>query len=425
MAETGASWLWLAAGILPLVPVLSLLTALLERSGPIRLRHWVEEAGGRLRALFEQPSRFEVFRYLLNVSAKLAPLLLFAALAAAASEAAIGHPLALAAAFVALAVAATELASRSLLGWDPEEALRRMTWLYRSALFVLMPAVVAVAPLVPRRQQEPSAGDAHEEEASEEEVEAFLDVGTREGILEPEDRDLVWGVVDFGDTQVRSVMTPRVDMVCADAAVSLEQLAELFATSSHSRIPLFRESVDQIVGIVHIRDLLVALRAEAPPSVAAIAQAPMLVPETKLLGELLKEFQARRQQMAIVINEWGGTEGLVTVEDLIEEIVGEIADEHDETEPENRLLEDGSVRLDGRAEIDLLDEFFGFRPAQGEDSYETVGGFVSGLLGRVPEAGERIEHAWLRFDIEQADERRILSMRVGRRDDEPASGERS
>ncbi len=407
--------LWAAVLILPLMPLLSLMTALLERSGPIRMRHWVEETGGRLRTLYEVPARFEVFRYLLNVCAKLAPLALFVALGAAGANAGLHVSYGLALTFVAFAVAGTELASRSLVGRDPESALRRTTGLYRIALGVLTPLIYLLAPLARRRVTELPGAEtgAPEEEASEEEVEAFIDVGTREGILEPSDRDMVWGVVDFRDTQVRSVMTPRVDVVAAPAESTLEELADLFASSSHSRIPLFRGSIDQIVGVLHIRDLLSALRAPAPqPSPASVAQPPVLVPETKMLGDLLEVLQERRQQMAVVINEWGGTEGLVTVEDLLEEIVGEISDEHDEVEPENRLLDDGSVMLDGRAELDTLDDFFGYRPS--ETQIETVGGFVTMIFGRVPEDGETLAYGGLEFDIERADERRILSVRVRR-----------
>jgi putative hemolysin len=412
-------WLLLVALLLALVPLTSLLTALAERSGPIRMRHWVEEAGGRLRALYERPARFEVFRYLLNVAAKLAPLALFGALARALSLAGTALPWTLAALLVALAVAATELANRSLLGRDSESSLRRMTWLYRTALVVLSPAVAVLAPLVPRRPEAGEGTPAAADEASEEEVEAFIDVGTREGILEPEDRDLVWGVVDFGDTRVRSVMTPRVDIVAARVDEPLESLAERFVASSFSRLPLYRESIDQIVGVLHIRDLLAGLRRTPRPTAAELAQRPLLVPETKPLADLLKELKARRQQMAIVINEFGGTEGLVTVEDLIEEIVGEIEDEHDEGEPENRVLDDGSLLLDGRAAIATLDEFFGWRPDS--ETSETVGGLVSGLLGYVPRAGETLVHEGLRFDVERADERRILGLRV-RREAAPAEG---
>ncbi len=416
-----SGWLWAAVALLPWVPLLSMLTALLERSGPIRMRHWVEESGGRLRLLYEDPHRFDAFRYLLNLLAKLAPLGFFAALAGAGEAGGLRAPFWTAFAVVAVTIAATELAARSLLRSDPEDALRRLTWIYRLALGALMPLVLALAALKARQPASALEPDGDDETASEEEVEAFIDVGTREGILEPEDRDLVWGVVDFGDTQVRSVMTPRVDMVCAPADSSLDQIADLFASSAYSRIPLYRDSIEQIVGVLHIRDLLLALRGPEPrPAIETLAPPPMLVPETKLLGDLLREFKIRRQQLAIVINEWGGTEGLVTVEDLVEEIVGEISDEHDEGVPENHLLEDGSLMLDGRAAVETLDEFFGFRPEEG--GYETVGGLVSSVHGRIPEAGDVVELGALRFEVEKADERRILSMRVRRREPDEAEG---
>ena len=406
-----SGWIWLSLLFGALLPALSLLTVLLERSGPIRMRHWVEEAGGRLRALYEDSRRFEVYCYLLNLMAKLVPIALFAAVARAAVVTGLGVAFWIAGAVVALALAVTEMANRSLLGRDPEEALRRMTFLYRATLVPLLPVIGLVAPLLPRHE-EPEAAPLDDEEASEEEVEAFIDVGTREGILEPEDRDLVWGVVDFGDTQVKSVMTPRVDIVAAPVDESLDRLARLFVEGSVTRIPLYRDAVDHIVGILHIRDLLAGLQRDPRPAAAELARPPFLVPETKLLGELLKELQSKHQQMAIVINEFGGTEGLVTAEDLVEEIVGEIQDEYDDAEPENQLLEDGSLVLDGRAAIEVLDEFFSWRPP--EESMETVGGLVSGHVGYVPQAGEVIMLDGLQFQIERADERRILALRVRR-----------
>ncbi len=404
-------WIWATLVLAPLLPVLVLQTALLERAGPIRMRHWSEEAGGRLRELFEDASRFAVFRFLLNLLAKLVPLALFAAVARAVERTGFSWPFLAAGLLVAILWAVSEIASRSLLRRDPEEALRRLTLLYRIGLVALTPLIVLVAPLVSVRSEELD-DDPASEEATEEEVEAFIDVGTREGILEPEDRALVWGVVDFGETRVRSVMTPRVDIVAASIDEPLEQLVDRVIENSVSRLPLYLDSIDQVVGIVHIRDLLAAQRRAPTPSVSELAKPALLIPESKLLGELLREFQAKRQQMAIVINEWGGTEGLVTVEDLLEEIVGEIQDEHDEAEPENRLLEDGTLLLDGRAAIDLLDEHFGWRPE--EETNETVGGLVSGILGFVPQRGDAAESGGLRFEVERADERRILSLRVRR-----------
>jgi len=404
---------WLAIVVTPFVPILALLTALLERSGPIRMRHWVEESGGNLRRLYERPARFAVFRFLLNLLAKLAPLTLFAAIARSLEHFDVAWAFLGAGAAVAVVLALGELASRSVLGRDPEEALRRLTTLYRLAYGLLAPLLVLLAPLI-LRDLPPEESEAHEEEASEEEVEAFIDVGTREGILEPEDRDLVWGVVDFGDTQVRSVMTPRVDVVAGRLDEPVDALLERMVTRSVSRMPIFRDSIDQMIGILSLRDLLAGSRRQPPAEVGDLVKPAMLVPETKLLGDLLREMQGRRQQMAIVINEHGGTEGVVTVEDLVEEIVGEIQDEYDEAEPENRLLEDGSLILDGRASLEALDEFFDWHPE--ESSTETVGGLVSGLVGYMPRPGESIVHEGLQFEVQKSDERRILSLRVRRLD---------
>lgn len=409
MAGSPALALWLAALLLGLLPLLSLATALLERSGPIRMRHWVEETGGNLRRLWEDPARFGLYRVLLNLAAKLVPLGLCLALGTAGERLRLERPFVYAVAAVALLVALLEIAGRRMLRSGPESALAGLTWIYRLAYFAFWPLITLLGPLLagPRGQFDDGSED---DEASEEEVEAFIEVGTQEGILEPEDRALVWGVLDFGDTQARSVMTPRVDMVCGRMSDSLDRLAEIFTESEYSRLPLYGESIDQIVGVLHLRDLFHALRTEPRPALETIVQTPYFIPGTKHLGELLKELQARRQQLAIVLNEFGGAEGLVTIEDVIEEIVGEIADEHDDEQPENRLLEDGSLILDGRAAVDTLDEFFGVKPL--EDGYETVGGLLSGISGQVPASGTTLYHAGLQFDVEKADDRRVLAVRV-------------
>ena len=411
MADSPVLYLWLAAILLGLLPLLSLATALLERSGPIRMRHWVEETGGNLRRLWEDPARFGLYRVLLNLSAKLVPLGLCLALGRAGERLGMARPFIFGVAAVAVVVTLSEIAGRRMLRRGPESALAGLTWIYRSAYFVFLPVIALLGPLLgaPRDLLDDRNED---DEASEEEVEAFIAVGTQEGILEPEDRDLVWGVVDFGDTQARSVMTPRVDMVCGRMSDSLDRLAEIFTESEYSRLPLYRDSVDQIVAILHLRDLFRALRSEPRPDLESIVQTPYFIPGTKHLGELLKELQARRQQIAIVLNEFGGTEGLVTIEDVVEEIVGEIADEHDDEPTENRLLEDGSLLLDGRAALDTLDDFFGVTPL--EDGYETVGGLLSGISGQVPAAGTTLFHSGLQFDVEKADDRRVLAVRVRR-----------
>ncbi len=407
-----AALAWTVGLLLPLAALLAVVSALLERSGPIRLRHWAQEAGGGLRTLYEQGPRFGAFRVLLSLAARLAPLCLL--LAAARLLAGLGVPRALLWAFAgtALVVAAIEAANRILVGPDPEAGLRRLTRVYRVLLVVLRPLIAVIAPLLPgtpeRREGE------EEEEATDEEIEAFIDVGTREGILEPEEGDWVWSIVGFGDTLVRSVMTPRVDMVVAPLDASLDALAERFVESGHSRIPIYEESIDRIVGILHIRDVLRALRSPEPPPVSELVKPPFVVPETKPLGELLKELQARFQQVAIVVDEYGGTAGMVTVEDLVEEIVGEIMDEHEALVAELVPLPGGAYRLDGRAHLELLEDIFGVK--LDEQDVETVGGLIYTELGRVPEAGDAVECKGLRFTVEEVADRRIQSVRVERAD---------
>ena len=403
----------MAASLLTLVltvltVLVQLLAALLDRSGPIRLRYWAEEASGRLLGLFEEPLKFEVFRYLLSWLARMATVGLFLVLLSLTRT--LWSPSWLVAVVtLGLILAATELVIRSLVGRDPERALRRFTGIYRVALFFLMPFISALAPLMPAAVVERREDEG---EVTEDEIEAFLDVGAREGILDPGEEDLIQRVIDFGDTVVRSVVTPRIDMVCAPVSSSLETLAELFLSSKHSRIPVYQASVDHIVGVLHIRDLLQGLRDEGDSSAEDLAMEPYFVPETKPLNELLSEFQALHLQMAIVVDEYGGTSGMVTVEDLLEEIVGEIEDEHDEAAPVNERLEDGGWRLDGRVPVESLDELFDVELE--EEAYETIGGLIFGTLGYVPQPGESLEVGGLRFQIESIDQRRISSVAVHR-----------
>ncbi len=419
---------WAAAALLPAAAVVAVLSALLERSGPIRLSHWAEEAGGRLRELYDQPVRFGVFRSLLSLASRLLAIGLYMAAAALLAAAGRQHPRAWALGLTAAVLAAVEVVNRTLVGRDRERALRACTVLYRLALLGLLPLVAVVAraaELTARvrgsraeREEEPEEDDA----ASHEEIEAFIDVGTREGIIEPEQGEWLSNIVDFPETQARSVMTPRMDMVCAPVDSSRDALAERFLESGHTRIPLYQDSIDHIVGVLHIVDLLKALREPEPPAggrgargsrIGELLKPPVFIPETKPLADLLKELQARSQQMAIVVDEYGGTAGLVTIEDLVEEIVGEISDEHGDGQPaEREPLDDGAWRLDGRAHLDVLEELFGVEIADAD--YETVAGLIFSALGQVPHPGEVVDEAGLRFTVEEVENRRIKTLRVER-----------
>jgi CBS domain containing-hemolysin-like protein len=405
---------WALALLLPTAVLASVLSALLERSGPIRLRHWAEEAGGRLRRLYDLPVRFVVFRYVLSLASRLAPIGLYVSLAEVLYRLGALHPGAWAVAAVLLVVAVTEMTNRALVGHDPERALRALTRVYRIVLLVLSPLLSVLTPLVPAVSLERDRREDGDEDetVTDEEIEAFIDVGTREGILEPEQGEWLWSIVDFRDSMVRSVMTPRIDIICAPVDAALDTLAERFVESGHSRIPLYQDSIDNIVGILHIRDVLRASRMPDPPPARDMVKPPLFIPETKPLGELLKELQARFQQVAIVVDEYGGTAGLVTVEDLVEEIVGEIMDEHEALAAELEPLENGAYRLDGRAHIELLDELFQVEVEDPE--YETVAGLIFSALGHVPQVGESVDCFGLRFTVEAVADRRIQTVKVER-----------
>ena len=406
---SGLLSLALAAGALSLATVVSsVLAALLERPSPIRLSHWVDEAGGRLQTLYESPRRFEAFRFLLSTFAKLSAAALVVVLAQVQpATLRISGPV-LALLVVGLLVSVTELLNRRLVRRDPESALKGLTAAYRLALVPCLPLVAFLAPLMPNGDMERKEED--EDEISDQEIDAFIDVGTREGILDSEESELVRSVVDFGDTWVRSVMTPRIDIVCAPVSQSLEDLATVFVESTHSRIPLHEETIDQIVGSLHLRDLMRGLRSEAPVSARELAKPILFVPESKPLAEVLKELQERRQQLAVVVDEYGGTSGLVTIEDLLEEIVGEIVDQDEELPPQALALPEGGWRLDGRIRIDELARIFDLTLE--DESVDTVAGMVFSAFGYVPEVGEAVEVKSLHFVVEEVSDRRIQTVRV-------------
>ena len=250
-----------------------------------------------------------------------------------------------------------------------------------------------------------------EEEASDREIRAFLDVGEAAGIIEGEEGEILESLVEFFDTTVREVMTPRTDMVAVRESASWEELMEIFGQTHKSRVPVYRETVDDIIGVVHVKSLIKDFIQGGRPPVQELYRPCPVVPESKELGELLKEFQQEHQQMAIVVDEYGGTSGLVTLEDIIEEIVGEIQDELDPAEPpEWEELRSGVFRLQGRAPLEVLEELFELE--LDEEDVDTIGGLVFSRHGTVPEPGTLVEmnQGPLAFEVEAMDGRRIVSV---------------
>ncbi|MEM1180522.1 MAG: hemolysin family protein [Acidobacteriota bacterium] len=390
--------------------VAMVLSALLERSGHIRLKHWSENAGARLKELYSRRRRFEAFRFVLATAARFLPVL-FVIAAWGVQE---SRPWVIALVIAGL-ILALELWSRHLVRRHAERALLLLTIVYRGLFLLTWPFLVLLAPVVGGRRDEANGqngDDEEDDEASDGEIEAFIDVGRREGILEPEEEVLVRSVVDFGDTQVRSIMTPRVEIQSAPADVGAEELAERFFSSKNSRLPIYRDSIDHVEGVLHIRDLFEAVQNGTDNfDVLKLAQKPHYVPENKALPDLLTELQKLRQQMAIVVDEYGGVAGLVTIEDLVEEIVGEIHDEH-EDEMAAESLTGGGWLLAGRTHLEDFEELAGIDLDADDLPYETLSGLICGELGHVPKVGECLEWRDLKMWVEEADERRVMRVSV-------------
>ena len=246
---------------------------------------------------------------------------------------------------------------------------------------------------------------------TEEELRALLEASAQSGAIEEDEKEIIRNVISFGDTGVRQVMTPRIDIKALDSGAGLPAMLELIMESGHSRIPVYEGSVDAILGIVHAKDLLPALaRGERALDLRAVMRLPLIVPENRQVNELLDEFRRSSVQLAIIQDEYGGTAGLVTIEDLLEELVGEIKDEYDQEDPMLLPLTPGVYRVDARMGIDDLNEHLGLDLPH--DDFDTVGGFVFGHLGRQPEEGESVHYEGLEFVVEKTDGRRVDKIRL-------------
>lgn len=248
-------------------------------------------------------------------------------------------------------------------------------------------------------------------EASEEEIQALIEEAKEEGIIEKEEGVLLKSAVEFGDILVREIMTPRVSMICVRKDATIKKLRDLVIKEKHSRIPVYKDRIDNIEGITIAKDLLeYSDDKQKNLSIEPLIRPVYFVPESMKVQELLKEFQERKQKLAIVVDEHGGVSGLVTMEDLVEEIVGEIKDEYDKDE--GQFVEKGpsDFIVSGDAEVEDLEELFHLDLA--EDEYITVSGLIIHSLGRLPQQGEQIEIKGLTLEILDVDEKRIKKLRI-------------
>ena len=246
---------------------------------------------------------------------------------------------------------------------------------------------------------------------SEEELQELIDASEQQGIIDEGEGDMLQSILELDETILREIMVPRTDMVCVDAEAPFGDILKAILSSGHSRIPVYKNNIDNIIGLVYAKDLL---RFWGRPidtiSLAEIMRPPFLVPESKQVSVLLKEFQAACVHIAIVIDEYGGTSGLVTIEDLIEEIVGEIQDEYDHKEEWLVKQSDGSLLVDGRLNIEEFEEYFDIEVAR--EKFDTLGGYIVEQFGRVPMVGEQIKIGDFDILIEQGDQRAIRQLRI-------------
>lgn len=247
---------------------------------------------------------------------------------------------------------------------------------------------------------------------TEEEIMTLMDVGQEEGLIERQEREMIDSIFEFDDIRVEEVMVPRIDIVGIEANSSFMEVLDMIIKFGHSRIPVYEKTIDHIIGVVYAKDLLSFFKKEAlEVSMREIMRSTYFVPETKKVNDLLTNLQAKKIHMAIVVDEYGGTAGLITIEDVIEEIVGDILDEYDIEEEHIKILDEGLIICDGRTDIEAINEVL-IHTKIPEEEFETISGFIFDLIGRVPYQGEMISYKDLKIKILEMGEQRISKIKI-------------
>jgi putative hemolysin len=282
----------------------------------------------------------------------------------------------------------------------------------------LLGPIVAVLTAVTRAVTRAFGADVTAEaQISAQELRLIVERGGEQGILEAEEEQMIHAVIELGDRRVHEVMVPRTAITGLAASASFEEAIDKVMEDGHSRVPVYESSIDEVIGILYAKDLLPFLKKGSgePPVLRSLLRTPVFVPESITIDDLLHEFQRRKVHIAIVLDEYGGTAGLVTIEDLLEEIVGEIQDEYDEEEPMVVRLSDDQARIDGRASVDELGDLFETElELEDEDEYDTVGGLVFHRIGGVPKPGDQVAVDGLILTVESTDGRRVGKVLVAR-----------
>ena len=282
----------------------------------------------------------------------------------------------------------------------------------------LVAMILAPLSLLLRRLAAHARGGADEVTAesvflSEDGLRFLIHVREGEGVIEEDEKQMIAGIFEFGETTVREIMVPRLDIVAVEVNAPLSEALNLIIANGHSRIPVYEDSIDHLLGVLYAKDLLLCLRDGSQDTpVRQLLRRAYFVPQSKKLDELFGEMQAQRIHMALAVDEYGGTAGLVTIEDLLEEIVGEIQDEYDSEEPQLKKLAPDIFIFNARYDIDEVSRLIDLDLSITHESIDTLGGFIYSQLGRVPEQGESIQFGEWRFTVLSVDSRRIEQVRV-------------
>ena len=243
----------------------------------------------------------------------------------------------------------------------------------------------------------------------EKEIQQIIDEGEQRGLISEDEGEMIQGIFSFRDTIAREIMVPRTDTVYAEAETKLSEIIRIIIESGHSRIPIYQDNIDNIVGTLHAKDLLPFWGTDNI-AIREIMRSPYFIPETKKISEVLEDLRDNKSHIAIVIDEYGGTAGILTLEDIIEEIIGEVMDEYD---AEQKLIiehEDGSISVNARLDVDKLEDFLQVELPEGD--FESVGGFIISLIGKVPEVNEKVVYDGIEILIEAATSRKIDRARI-------------
>jgi CBS domain containing-hemolysin-like protein len=386
-------------------------TALMSLS-KIRLRHMVDEevkGAGQIEKLVENPSKLLgtilVGNNIANVIASsLATLISIRLL----GEGAVGIGTGI---ISILIIIFAEITPKSLAAQNSEK-LSLMVAKPIAFLIIVFKPIVAITTYIANGLITLLGGKPNKNQPyiTEDELKTIVDVSEEEGVLEIEEKEMIYNVFEFGDLQVKDIMVQRVDIAALEQEASYEETMEIIKREQFSRIPVYKETIDNIVGILNVKDLLMLDKEMGPFSIEKYMREPFYTFEFKKITDLFRDMKKEKNHMAVVLDEYGGTVGIVTIEDVVEEIVGDISDEYDEDETEIDVVKEDEYIVSGSVRLDEINDLIGTTIESEE--FDSVGGFIIGQLGRLPEASEQVEYNNIIFKIENIDKNRIRKVRI-------------